>query len=220
MDILITLLAATKPSRDGRHFKRGLAALAVAVFSLVLAAPASANPISFYDDASDTANSTLRFTLGCGSASGDCSGKAEALFSTGPSSMWDSSLGDLFELSNSGIGTETSFVNGATGETFTTGTQDGSPNGAANYSFTTSAEYFLIKIGKPPNYALLHNLGGTLELFFKQTRGTGSGFSHFTEFGGVPDPRVGTAVPAPDVLALMALGILLLGVGLCFRKRG
>lgn len=194
--------------------KLGMAAALVGVFGLVAAPLANATPVSFYNDAATL--TTLRFTLGCGSATGDCSGLLAVLQSESPYSFdsTDPLIGDLFDLSNSGIATETSFVNTAAGESFATGTKT-QVGGAGTYDFSTSADYFLIKIGKSPNYALIHNLTGSeLDLFFLQTGGAGSGFSHYTEFGG------GTVtVPEPAELGIFGLGVLLVALFAGLRRR-
>lgn len=195
------------------RIKLGIAAAMVGVFGLVAAPLANATPVSFYNDAAT--HDTLRYTLGCGSATGSCSGLLEVLESEAPSYSFDSSVGDLFSLGSSGIGTETSFVNAATGNSFATGSQiDGSGN---SHEFSTSAEYFLIKTGQGggPPYALIHNLSGSsLDLYF-QAQATGTGFSHFTEFG----PGATTAVPEPKALGMLGFGLLLVGVFAGLRRR-
>ncbi len=182
-----------------------MSAAAIALFAM--SAPAFATPISVYNDGTTT--DTLRFTLGCGSADGDCTGLLEVLISP---STFNPTTGSLFDLANSSPATEAAFVDANTGATFTTGTQT-QAGGVDTYEFFTSAEYFTIKIGKSPNYALFHNLDGTLDLFFQATAGTGSGFSHYTEFGG------GTSVPEPAELGVFGLGLLLIGGFLGLRRR-
>lgn len=219
MHKLTTLFAiATCAFRDRRNFKRGLAAAMVGALGLAIVAPANATVIEFYNDAS-TLN-THRFTLGCGSASGDCSGLAEALFDFDTSPLgnptWSPTTGDVFDIpGSSNPADETAFVNSITGESFSTGTQN-SGGGSGTVNFSTSAEYVLFKIGNKGgvSYALLHNTDSALDLFFDATSGTGSGLSHYTVFGMAP----ATDVPAPNVLALMALGLLMIGVGLGFSR--
>lgn len=177
---------------------------AAAIALLAMSASAFATPISVYNDGT-TAN-TLRFTLGCGSAVGSCVGALEVLISP---STFNSTTGSLFDLANSSPATEAAFVDANTGATFTTGTQV-QAGGAATYEFSTSAEYFTIKIGRTPNYALFHNLDSTLDLFFQETAGTGSGFSHYTEFGEVSEPAE---------LGVFGLGLLLIGGFLGLRRR-
>lgn len=190
-----------------KHVFGWMSAAAIALFAM--SAPAFTTPISVYDDATTTPPDTLRFTLGCGSVDGSCAGLLEVLISP---STFDSTNGSLFDLVNSSPATEAAFVDANTGATFTTGTQTDA-GGAASYEFFTSAEYFLIKIGETPNYALFHNLDGTLDLFFQDTEGTGSGFSHYTEFGG------GTSVPEPADLGVFGLGLLLIGGFVGMRRR-
>jgi hypothetical protein len=171
--------------------------------------------VSVYNNAST--DRTLRFTLGCGSVTGDCFNLLSVLDS-GPSPYtFDATNpleGSLFTLANQGDATALAFVNAAAGTTFTSGTKTDT-GGVGSLEFSTSAEYFLIKIGTAPNTTVFHNLsGGTLDLFFEQTSGTGSGFSHLTEFGG------GTVtVPEPAALGMFGLGVLLVGVFVGIRRR-
>jgi len=188
-----------------KHTFGWMSAAAIALFAM--SAPGFTTPISVYDDGTTT--DTLRFTLGCGSAGGDCAGLLEVLIS---SSTFNPTTGSLFDMANSNPATEAAFVDANTGATFTTGTQTDA-GGVANYEFFTSAEYITIKIGEEPNYALFHNLDGTLDLFFQETEGTGSGFSHYTEFGG------GMSVPEPAELGVFGLGLLLIGGFLGLRRR-
>ncbi|HUW52617.1 MAG TPA: PEP-CTERM sorting domain-containing protein [Rhodanobacter sp.] len=193
-----------------KHTFGWMSAAAIALFAM--SAPAFATPISVYNNATTTPPDTLRFTLGCGSADGDCAGMLEVLISASPASAFDSTNGSLFNLANSSPSTAAAFVDANTGATFTTGTQT-QAGGADTYEFFTSAEYFTIKIGTSPNYALFHNLDGTLDLFFQDTAGTGSGFSHYTEFGSA------TSVPEPAELGVFGVGLLLIGGFLGLRRR-
>ena len=188
-----------------KHTFGWMSAAAIALFTM--SAPTFADPISVYNDGTTT--DTLRFTLGCGSADGDCAGLLEVLIAP---STFDPTTGSLFDLGNASPATEAAFVDANTGETFTTGTQT-QVGGGETFAFFTSAEYFTIKIGRDPNYALFHNLDGTLDLFFQATTGTGSGFSHYTEFGG------GTSVPEPADLGVFGLGLLLIGGFVGLRRR-
>lgn len=188
-----------------KHTFGWMSAAAIALFAM--SAPAFTTPISVYNDGTTT--DTLRFTLGCGSADGSCAGALEVLISP---STFDPTNGSLFDLANSSPATEAAFVDANTGATFTTGTQVQAGD-AATYEFSTSAEYFTIKIGERPNNALFHNLDGTLDLFFQETTGTGSGISHYTEFGG------GMSVPEPAELGVFGLGLLLIGGFLGLRRR-
>lgn len=192
-----------------------MAAAVLGAFGLFAAPLANATPASFYNDAAT--QTTLRFTLGCGSATGDCSGQLAVLQSESPYSFDSTSplIGDMFDLANSGIATETNFVNTATGQNFATGTQI-TAGGSSGWEFFTSAQYFLIKSGKSPSYALVQNLsGGQLDLFYTQTNGTGSGFSHYTVFGTATK----VSVPEPAALGMLGLGVLLIGLFAGLRRR-
>lgn len=198
------------------NMKIGLGVIAFLVGAMgVLAAPlANATPVSVYNDAST--QDTLRFTIGCGSATGDCSGLLAVLDSDSPYSF-DSTgalIGGLFGLANQGMATETAFVNGATGASFATGTKTNA-GGSTGWEFATSAEYFLIKTGRNPSSAVFHNIsGGELALFYTQTNGTGSGFSHYTEFGTAK-----VTVPEPAALGMLGFGVLLVGLFAGLRRR-
>lgn len=207
MRSLRTLLSNTK-------IRLAMAAAVVGLAGVVAAPMANATPISFYNDATVDPPDTLRFTLGCGSADGSCAGLLEALVDESPYTFDATALlGDLFELADSGDATEIAFVNGATGESFITSTKT-DEGGVSSKAFSTSADYFLIKIGLTPNYALIHNVsGGALNLFFTQD-GQGAGFSHLTEFG---DGTV--TVPEPAALGMFGLGVLLVGVFVGIRRR-
>ena len=187
-----------------KHTFGWMSAAAIALFTM--SAPAFADPISVYNDGNTT--DTLRFTLGCDSVNGSCAA-LEVLISP---STFNPTTGSLFDLGNASPATEAAFVDANTGATFTTGTQT-QVGGGETFEFFTSAEYFTIKIGTDPNYALFHNLDGTLDLFLQATTGTGSGFSHYTEFGG------GTSVPEPAELGVFGLGLLLIGGFLGLRRR-
>ncbi|HET9820178.1 MAG TPA: PEP-CTERM sorting domain-containing protein [Rhodanobacteraceae bacterium] len=189
-----------------------MAAAVVGLAGVVAAPLANATPISFYNDATVDPPDTLRFTLGCGSADGDCAGLLEALVDESPYTFDATALlGDLFELADSGDATEIAFVNTATGSSFSTSTK--TQVGLENFEFSTSADYFLIKIGLTPNYALIHNTsGGAVDLFFTQI-GQGAGLSHYTEFGGT------VTVPEPAALGMFGLGALLIGLIAGLRRR-
>lgn len=196
------------------QIRLGMAAALVGVASVVAAPMANATPVSVYNNAST--QDTLRFTIGCGSATGDCSGKLAVLASESPY-VFDSTsplIGGLFTLNNQGIATETAFVNAATGQNFATGTKTDA-GGSDGWEFSTSAAYFLIKTGKSPNDAVFHNIsGGEIDLFYTQTSGTGSGFSHYTEFGTAQVP-----VPEPAALGMLGFGVLLVGLFAGLRRR-
>lgn len=195
-------------------FRLGLSAIILGVFALIAAPLANATPVSVYNNAST--QDTLRFTIGCGSATGDCSGLLAVLDSNSPYSFDSTSplIGGLFVLANHGIATETTFVKDATGINFLTGTQINA-GGSDGWEFSTSADYFLIKTGKKPDTALFHNIsGGALDLFYTQTDGTGSGFSHYTEFGTAQ-----VTVPEPAELGIFGVGVLLIGLFAGLRRR-
>lgn len=205
MRSLRNLLSNTK-------IRLGMAAVIVGVAGMAAAPLANATVVSVYNDAST--QDTLRFTIGCGSGDGDCSGLLAVLASDSPYTFDSTNPleGSLFSLANQGDATALAFVNAATGENFSAGTKTDT-GGVASLEFSTSAEYFLIKIGTKPNTTVFHNLnGGMLDLFFKQTSGTGSGFSHYTEFGTV-------TVPEPAALGVFGLGVLLIGLFVGLRRR-
>jgi hypothetical protein len=191
-----------------------MAAAVVGLAGVVAAPLANATVVSVYNNAST--DRTLRFTLGCGSATGDCSGLL-AVLASGPSpytfDSTDPLEGSLFILANQGDPTALAFVNTVTGENFAGGAKTDT-GGATSLEFSTSAEYFLIKIGTKPDTTVFHNLsGGTLDLFFAQTSGSGSGFSHYTEFGRT------VTVPEPAALGIFGLGALLIGLIAGLRRR-
>jgi hypothetical protein len=199
------------PLLSSMNIKFGMAAALLGVFGLIAAPLANATPISFYNDAGN--QDTLRFTLGCGSSDGSCSGLIEVLESESPTS-WGDGPGDVFDLGNSGDATELGFVNTVTGENFTAGMKlDG--NGGSE-SFSISGEYVLIKIGNKYglSYAFIHNLGGSLDVFLSAMPGQGAGLSHYTQFG---TPTVG--VPEPAELGMLGFGLLLIGGFVGLRRR-
>ena len=198
------------PLLSSMRIKFGMAAALLGVFGLV-APLANATPISFYNDAGN--QDTLRFTLGCGSSDGSCSGLIEVLESESPYS-WGDGPGDLFDLGNSGDGTELGFVNAVTGANFTGETKIDGNGGSDNFSI--SGEYVLIKTGNKYglSYAFIHNLGGSLDLFLSAESGQGAGLSHYTQFG---TSRV--SVPEPAELGMLGFGLLLIGGFVGLRRR-
>jgi hypothetical protein len=206
MRSLRTLLSNTK-------IRLGMAAAVLGLAGVVAAPLANATVVSVYNDAST--HDTLRFTIGCGSVDGDCSGLLAVLASDSPYTFDSTNPleGSLFALPNQDPATEAGLVNAAAGTSFTTGTQT-SAGGSDGWEFATSAEYFLIKTGRSPDNAVFHNIsGGTLDLFYTQTTGTGSGFSHYTEFGRT------VTVPEPAALGMFGLGALLIGLIAGLRRR-
>ncbi|HEX7325241.1 MAG TPA: PEP-CTERM sorting domain-containing protein, partial [Rhodanobacteraceae bacterium] len=89
------------------------------------------------------------------------------------------------------------------------------------FEFMTSADYFMVKVGAGPTsqaYALLHNLGGNLDLYFTAT-GQAGGLSHYITFDPVSGGGSSTPVPEPGILGMFGLGLLALGVGYGLRRR-
>ena len=116
---------------------------------------------------------------------------------------------DLFVLANSGIATETAFINAVLAElgiaeSFVTGTQIQAAD--LGDPFFTDAEWFLVKIGTDPDYAVIRNTAGGLNEFsYDGFEGQGAGLSHITVFGGT------TTVSEPSIVALFGVGLVLLG---------
>ena len=182
---------------------------------LLLPVVASATPIAFYNSAS-APSGTARFTVGCGSASGDCSGVLVALFSDSPLA-WSSSIGQMLGgPSNASPAAETTFVNGLLGTSLTASSGNIAPSTSNPFEFQLDADYFLIKVGGGRThqaYALLHNLGGSLNLWFTAT-GQAGGLSHYITFGPTSVP-----VPEPGALGMFGLGALLAGLFVGLRRR-
>lgn len=201
---------------------RGAGWVLAAVLSVAVFAPtAHATPIKFYNDAGST-QGTPRFTIGCGGASTSCDGVLEALTATGPLA-WSSTLGVMLDgPSDASPPSETSFVNGLLGTSLIAGSTDNitpAGNGNGPLEFSTDAEYIFVKVGGGPThqaYALLHNLGGTLDLWFTATGQAGglSGYITFDSPGGTPTP-----VPEPGTIGLFALGLGLTALGYSVRRR-
>lgn len=190
--------------------KLGITAAMLGILGFAVVPSASATPISFYNDAGD---STVQFTLGCGSTNGSCSGLLEALLTE--SGNYDSTgiKGYLFDVHPSDAD-ERAFVNANTvGGDYFAG--NGTKNESGNTTFSTSAAYFLIKIGggQQDDEALLRNLsGGSLTLYFTQVTPS-AGLSHWNAFG------TAVAVPEPAALGMFGMGALLAGLFLGLRRR-
>lgn len=203
--------------------RKRLAGLVLATVSAValLAPAAQATPIQFYNDVGNT-QGTPRFTIGCGGASTSCNGMLEALTATSPLA-WSSALGVMLGgPSDASPPSETTFVNGLLGTSLIAGSAGNitpAGNGNGPLEFTTDADYIFVKVGGGPThqaYALLHNLGGTLDLWFTAT-GQAGGLSHYITFdspGGTPTP-----VPEPGAVGMFALGLGLTALGYGLRRR-
>ncbi|TPG10581.1 hypothetical protein EAH75_07465 [Rhodanobacter glycinis] len=192
-----------------------LAAVAVAF----LAPAAQATPISFYNDAGTP--TAARFTVGCGSASGDCSGLLAAVSDTSPLA-WSSTIGQMLGgPSNASPTSETNFVNDLLGtafaSTFAPSSGNLAPTNSNSFEFSLDTAYLLIKVGDGPThqgYALLRNLDGKLDLWFTAT-GQAGGLSHYITFDGSGP----TPVPEPTGLRMFGLGVLLICGFLGLRRR-
>lgn len=113
---------------------------------------------------------------------------------------------------------EAGFINTATGTTSFTGADATKVDtaGAASFDITSSAAYLWLKIGN--NGAIIQNTGGANNLFeFDAISGTGSGLSHYTQFGTSGGGVVVPSVPLPATLPLFltALG----AGGFAFRRK-
>jgi len=158
-----------------------LSSALVATFLSV--APASAAVLTFFDNLSDA--TTERFTLSCSLGCSAWAGGTTFNAADG-SGLMTSTFGN--ETAEAGV------INGAAGTSFlgTDGTKS-ADLGLETYNFSSNAEYFFIKVGKDPRGAVVWNTGGLGNLFgFQQSPGgTGTGLSHYTEFG------IAAAVPLP-----------------------
>ena len=177
-----------------------------------LAPAAQATPIAFYNNVGTP--TAARFTVGCGSATGDCSGLLEAVSDPNPLA-WSSTIGQMLGgPSNANPTSETSFVNGLLGTTLGSDSGNRTPTTS---NFLLDSAYLLIKVGNTNEdlgYALLRSRGPSLDLWFTAT-GQGGGLSHYITFGS-SDP---TPVPEPAALSMFGLGVLLIGGFLGLRCR-
>lgn len=192
----------------------------LAVFAGALLAPAAqATPITFYNDAGT--HSVQRFTINCGSATGDCAGLLQAANADGPLS-WSPTVGQMFagpgKSGDKFIGNWTSNLVDAS----LTNAVKKDGGGKQELAFTIDGDYFLIKLGNKGGlpYAVLQNLsGGPLDLWFAATRGTGSGLSHYISYTDPAPPPTPVSVPEPGVLGMFGAGLLIAGVGYGMRRR-
>ena len=160
-----------------------------------------ANVVTFYDDASDL-TSTERLTITCNLCEGWI-GPLDTDFSA--------SLGDMFDINGGNPTDETNAVNAILGTSFGTGTKTETGLGDS-VTVTSSAEYLLLKVGQTPDYAII-KLNGDSSFDFAAYDGTGSGLSHYLEFG----QGMRTAVPVPA--AVWLFGTALIGFVGVSRKR-
>lgn len=201
--------------------KQKIWALVAVTASAFLATGVQADPIGFYNDVGST-QGTPRFTIGCGSASGSCAGLLEALTGTAPLA-WSSSLGEMLGgPSDASPASESTFVHDLLDIALTAGAGGNiAPSGSNPFQFQLDADYFLVKVGGGPThqaYALLHNVGGQLDLWFNAT-GQAGGLSHYITFNPTGDDGTSTPVPEPGVLGMFGMGLLIVGVGYGLRRR-
>jgi hypothetical protein len=196
-------------------------ALAAVFAGGFFATAAQATPIKFYNDVSNTLG-TPRFTIGCGGADGSCTNLLEAVSGTTPL-VWSSSLGQMLGgSSDASPSSETTFVKSLLGIGVAAGTAGNIAPGNKNlFQFQTDVDYFLVKVGGGPThqaYALLHNLGGDLDLWFTAT-GQAGGLSHYITFSSDGDGGTPTPIPEPGILGMFGLGLLIVGAGYGLRRR-
>jgi hypothetical protein len=162
-----------------------LASLGAVLIAFTFTSAANASTLNFYND---LPTDTLRFSVGCTGCS--------AYEGTSPTT-WGVD-GDLFELTNSGSGSETSEVNSITDEDYADWS---AKDETGTMTFTSSAEYILIKIGQTPNYGLIMNSLVDNTFIFTEI-GRGAGLSHVTEFGQI------SVVPVPAAFWLFGSALL------------
>ena len=187
----------------------GVASALSAFFTAGFATTAQASPISFYNDpTSITPTTTARGTLTCTLA---CS----VLYET--TGVYSTSVGGVFTVHPPNETIETGFVNGnlKAGDAAYT-IADAAKTENAPSSFSTNALYVLMKIGGGNTFAtmLIRNDSGTGALGLSWSGNSGSGLSHYTEFGELAPP-IPTPLPAASLLLATALG----GLGHVARRR-
>ncbi|KRA35825.1 hypothetical protein ASD68_05450 [Rhodanobacter sp. Root627] len=190
------------------------AALAVVAALAFIVPAAQATPITFYNNAAT--QTSQRFTVGCGSAGGDCTGLLAAVSNATPLA-WSSTVGQMLGgPSDASPASEMAFVNSMLATSFDENSGNIAPSAGKSFAFSLSADYLLIKVGAGPRhqaYGLLQNLGGDLDLWFTST-GQAGGLSHYITFGSAA-----TDVPEPAALGMFGLGLSLLGGFMVVRRR-
>jgi hypothetical protein len=194
----------------------------LAAASLLAVTPASANVLNLTglnDPIAGTQNEiylegTVRATLNCEvSCEGDTSTAANNTIHDAQTPFPDVStvlapssvtVAELFELEQgASLADELEAINDILNTNFTLA--DLTKDESGDTTFTTDAQYFLIKIGQDPNYALIENTGGEQDFIYTAIGGLGAGLSHITFVNG------DTVVSEPGVLALFGVGVLLMG---------
>lgn len=82
--------------------------------------------------------------------------------------------------------------------------------GGGSQLISTLAEWVVMKLGNVVIF-VHNNSGGMLDINYTSTPGAGSGLSHYTEFGDVPN------IPVPGAIWLMGAGLA--GLGFAGRKK-